>query len=230
LHPYIGICDVDEWTRTHNIRRTPNSWRRIGAVFQKKIALFAHQIRPKAAEIRNGHSLFVYPRLERAGQIRLIRIPRKGFLAIPNYELSVVSLGDAIDYEAISYTWGDPTDKRIIRMNNEAYETTASAEEILRGYSSFWRSRLVWIDAICINQDDNPEKSSQVAMMRRIYQHATRVLVWLGDAKDAEFAIDFMEDFALGVGQYEPEKPQISHSRNRLRRNRYRKVECFHQS
>lgn len=41
-------------------------------------------------------------------------------------------------------------------------------------------NRLLWIDALCINQKDNNEKSSQVMMMRDIYAHAKNVLVWLG--------------------------------------------------
>ncbi|KAJ9663577.1 hypothetical protein H2201_005538 [Coniosporium apollinis] len=41
-------------------------------------------------------------------------------------------------------------------------------------------TRLLWIDALCINQKDNDEKSSQVMMMRDIYAHAKNVLLWLG--------------------------------------------------
>lgn len=40
--------------------------------------------------------------------------------------------------------------------------------------------RLLWVDALCINQQDNDEKSSQVMMMRHIYARAKNVLVWLG--------------------------------------------------
>jgi len=41
--------------------------------------------------------------------------------------------------------------------------------------------RYFWIDAVCINQSDLPERGSQVSMMDVIYRHATNVLVWLGE-------------------------------------------------
>jgi hypothetical protein len=48
-----------------------------------------------------------------------------------------------------------------------------------------WHSRLVWIDAICINQEDLEERSSQVQLMRDLYQRSARVLVWLGNLPTA---------------------------------------------
>ena len=38
-----------------------------------------------------------------------------------------------------------------------------------------------WIDAICINQGNLQEKNAQIKMMKEIYSHASRVLVWLGE-------------------------------------------------
>lgn len=40
--------------------------------------------------------------------------------------------------------------------------------------------RLVWVDAICINQDDIQERDSQVSIMGQIYKGCSRVFVWLG--------------------------------------------------
>lgn len=50
--------------------------------------------------------------------------------------------------------------------------------------------RALWVDAICINQADVRERSEQVAIMRDIYQHAERVLVWLGE-EDADSVVGF---------------------------------------
>jgi hypothetical protein len=44
--------------------------------------------------------------------------------------------------------------------------------------------RIIWIDAICINQNDNDEKSQHVQSMTKIYAKASRVIVWLGDEAD----------------------------------------------
>jgi hypothetical protein len=41
---------------------------------------------------------------------------------------------------------------------------------------------VLWVDAICINQHNNQEKSHQVSMMGEIYKRDTQVLAWLGEA------------------------------------------------
>jgi hypothetical protein len=46
------------------------------------------------------------------------------------------------------------------------------------------RKRLIWADAVCINQADDEEKSWQVRMMGDVYRNADRVLIWLGLAED----------------------------------------------
>ena len=38
----------------------------------------------------------------------------------------------------------------------------------------------IWIDAICINQQSETERASQVGVMDRIYRQAQQVLIWLG--------------------------------------------------
>ena len=48
------------------------------------------------------------------------------------------------------------------------------------------KDRILWADAICINQSDNKEKGIQVNMMGDIYDRATAVLVWLGEVPDLE--------------------------------------------
>ena len=55
------------------------------------------------------------------------------------------------------------------------------------------RPRYLWIDAICINQDDNNERNVQVALMGGIYSGASEVCVWLGDAGDySDLALSFV--------------------------------------
>ena len=44
-----------------------------------------------------------------------------------------------------------------------------------------YESRLLWVDALCINQDDVEERSQQVSIMGRIYKEARMVLVYLGE-------------------------------------------------
>ncbi|KAF9769237.1 hypothetical protein IL306_013371 [Fusarium sp. DS 682] len=45
-------------------------------------------------------------------------------------------------------------------------------------------SRLVWADAICINQGDVQERGQQVALMGKVFSGAWQVVIWLGEETD----------------------------------------------
>ena len=107
-------------------------------------------------------------------------------------------------YEALSWTWdsGGPTDT--IKINKKVKgEDTAFAFRIshnlylaLKALRYEQKSRVLWVDAICINQDilQSDERNHQIPMMPSIYGDAKQVCVWLGDASiDSEKAIDFIE-------------------------------------
>ena len=94
--------------------------------------------------------------------------------------LSPVSLHAPPVYEALSYHWGDSKSKSIIKCNEASKAVTENLFAALCQIRSPTRSRLLWIDAICINQSSDGEKTHQVRLMRRIYEAAQRVLIWLG--------------------------------------------------
>jgi hypothetical protein len=63
-----------------------------------------------------------------------------------------------------------------------ASDSTLPAEETLTHEPLDVKEALtIWIDAICINQDDNLERSAQVQIMGSIYQTAKRLRIWLGE-------------------------------------------------
>ena len=96
-------------------------------------------------------------------------------------------------YEALSYTWGDLAQKRYISVNNNSFAVTENLFVALRHLRSRSQSRVIWIDAICINQNDILERNQQVQQMRDIYRQASEVLIWLGLETDTTAtAIDFM--------------------------------------
>ncbi|KAK4169730.1 hypothetical protein QBC43DRAFT_198160 [Cladorrhinum sp. PSN259] len=90
-----------------------------------------------------------------------------------------VALESAPPYEALSYAWGneDPTveilidGRRFLIRPNLAYALAALRTT---------EPRLLWVDALCINQDNVHERNHQVRLMGDIYRRATTVLVWLG--------------------------------------------------
>ena len=83
-------------------------------------------------------------------------------------------------YEALSYRWGTTLEARTIHLgHNPEFKVTANLETALQMLRSPEISRMIWIDAICINQGDVLERNQQVQLMRRIYANAKLVRIWL---------------------------------------------------
>lgn len=101
-----------------------------------------------------------------------------------NCELHTVSLDGVIEFEALSYVWGSPQNLLPITIEQETKYVTRNLESALRHIRYPDRSRTLWVDAVCINQDDIPEKNIQLRYMGNIYSAASQVLVWLGLGDD----------------------------------------------
>lgn len=84
-----------------------------------------------------------------------------------------------VPYETISYRWDDS--QTTIVCNGRALSIRKSLAGALRALRYRDKPRLLWADAICIQQDDDAEKGNQVQLMRRIYSEAQGVLIWLGE-------------------------------------------------
>ena len=83
-------------------------------------------------------------------------------------------------YEAVSYCWDDDEKSNLIYVNDRPYYITDSLNSLLRYRREKDQSVTLWIDAICINQDDHEEKQKQVQLMREIYLCSNRLTIWLG--------------------------------------------------
>ncbi|KAK2597012.1 hypothetical protein N8I77_012886 [Diaporthe amygdali] len=131
--------------------------------------------------------LHEYARLDlERDAIRLLRL-EKGYAAEPvRCELFEAYLHeiDGIPYEALSYTWGDASAKREITVNQQSFIVTANLDTALRALRSPHQDRLLWVDAICIDQASDQEKSHQVGQMRMVYKFAEQVVIWLGPSTE----------------------------------------------
>jgi hypothetical protein len=145
-----------------------------------------------------GHELRseIYRQLDSGkAEIRLVTIlPGEGRDAI-KCTLDYTALGsNGSIYEALSYTWGSNHLLRSIVLNDTPFHITRNLEIALRHLRLPHTSRQVWIDAICINQDDDVERGEQIQLMRKIYTQAEQVLVWLGEASScSDIAMEFLE-------------------------------------
>ncbi|KAF8856107.1 hypothetical protein BDZ45DRAFT_559062, partial [Acephala macrosclerotiorum] len=87
--------------------------------------------------------------------------------------------------EALSYTWGQELATEIIRIDGKELLVTPNLHAALRRLRQdlplplplAMLPRTLWIDAICINQEDPHERAEQVGLMRRIYKRASRLVI-----------------------------------------------------
>ncbi|KAI8942848.1 hypothetical protein NX059_000888 [Plenodomus lindquistii] len=124
-----------------------------------------------------------YPASRQLGDddIRLVRILAGDWTDDIRCELLPGNLRDRPAYQALSYVWGSPNNKRPIWLNDLQFEVTINLESALRHLRCQVTGTLLWIDALCINQKNVEEQTHQVQMMGRIYSSCEGVLVYLGD-------------------------------------------------
>jgi hypothetical protein len=135
-------------------------------------------------------------------EIRLIELLPKVTNSSPRSQRALrcnlirVSLEDKPDYMALSYAWGNPLDTQSIIIGHSSVAVTRNLFSALDHLRYDKAGRVIWVDALCINQLDNEEKSWQVQLMGEIYQSATFVCVWLGPADTtSDRAMDFLHSF-----------------------------------
>ncbi|KAI1406410.1 HET-domain-containing protein [Hypoxylon fuscum] len=125
---------------------------------------------------------YVYTSLSQADrQIRLLTIGAGTWSDKIECNLQVASLDDSPCYEALSYVWGDTNNTKSISVNSRTLEVTENLYLALRRMRHTESPRVMWIDAVCINEEDNAEKSTQVAMMGTIFAKCQKAILWLGE-------------------------------------------------
>ncbi|KAI7779960.1 hypothetical protein LA080_000173 [Diaporthe eres] len=127
------------------------------------------------------YSAFSGPR-----KIRLLKLHSGASPEDPqlSVDLVTVPLDVAPPFAALSYAWGDPLPQAEIRCCGLAAKiglSLCSALLQLRRDAAAEPERLIWADALCINQEDTAERDAQVRMMGEIYARATNTLIWLGE-------------------------------------------------
>lgn len=121
--------------------------------------------------------------------IRLLRLlPHEDETADIQCELFKYSLPNSCKrthlYDALSYVWGNPDEKLPIFIHKHSFDVTINLRAALSRLRNHFVERILWIDAICIDQANQEEKEHQIQSMAKIYGQANRVVVWLGGAAD----------------------------------------------
>jgi len=110
--------------------------------------------------------------------------------------LTTVDLEMNPQYEALSYFWGSPNETASVLLDSAPVNVRENLWLALWHLRFVNRYRILWIDALCINQQNVRERNHQVGLMDRIYSKAAEVLVWLGPASgNSDKAMDCLADF-----------------------------------
>ncbi|OQU97067.1 hypothetical protein CLAIMM_03068 [Cladophialophora immunda] len=105
-------------------------------------------------------------------------------------------------YECISYVWDGLPGSATIVCEGQLVEIKANLYAALKALRYANKVRTIWVDALCINQRDDAEKSQQVPLMAQIYGRARLVLLWLGTSQSiTEQAFDKLRLLAMFWGQ-----------------------------
>jgi hypothetical protein len=118
---------------------------------------------------------------------------------------SLTNLDDPLPFEALSYTWGNPDAHIPIKLDGQLVKITKNLDLALQYLRLDHAPRTLWVDALCINQLDVNERNQQVAAMRYVYEKATGVVIFLGEAWDGhEIAIEFLQLMSQSDYHYDP--------------------------
>lgn len=139
-------------------------------------------------------------RLRSPRSIRLLSLHPSSNLSAPlDVSLFEASLddfpSDRHSYEALSYVWGAPTGSVPCTCDGKRLLITPNCNDALRHLRLPNQHRILWVDAICIDQENGEEslkeRNTQITLMGEVYRIAERTLCWLGNGE--EYTADVFE-------------------------------------
>jgi len=169
----------------------PKAWKALSGWVQgtKELLLKIHEVLTSPLSFRRHKDLlYSYTPLHTGDEIGLLLLRGSFWGPELHGKLVHANTHKLPQYECISHRWSDSTETKTMVLNGRSLKISTSVYNILRHRRATFATRLIWIDSVCINQDDSMEKSHQVRKMQTIYAKATRVTVCLGDSPDAHLA------------------------------------------
>jgi hypothetical protein len=102
---------------------------------------------------------------------------------------------DQLHFKALSWAWGPPgSPEKSVTVNGQKISIRKTLYEALQTLRCPGEVRVFWIDAICIDQNNDKEKERQIPLMADIYTSASSVTIWLGDSSsDIDWLIECIE-------------------------------------
>jgi hypothetical protein len=140
---------------------------------------------------------YMHKRFSDQDSIRLLQLQPGAFDDDIRITLIEAPLSKPPKYEALSYVWGSPTPDTAISCHGLELLVTENCVLAMRRLRRRIRTRLLWIDAICIDQTSGKEKQHQVQLMGDVYSKAEEVIIWLGEkCAHSDFAMSLLRDYS----------------------------------
>ncbi|KAF4956794.1 hypothetical protein FGADI_3576 [Fusarium gaditjirri] len=155
-------------------------------------------VESQALSIPQGAPTLTYQSLAGSTSFRLLQILSNGGQGILRCRMFDADLAaqDTPRYIALSYTWHEeslPKTFRPVLINDKYLNVSINLWNFLQNYRETAGERIIWIDQICINQDDKDECVQQIGQMCEIYQRASMDLFWIGEPdEDTEAVFDLL--------------------------------------
>ena len=181
-------------------------------------------VRHKKIEER---SYYAYEPLGTANSIRLLKVDRSDRQStsrdgarrnshnalrapdvVTSYALIHTTITDAPRYDTLSYVWGTSVRDQLLPLEcGILLRITKTLRDALPHISAHCVEGYIWIDQICINQEDMSERSQQVSIMGSIYSRCSSVVVWLGSIQSLN---SDLRDACLEASSFDPFDPKES--------------------
>jgi Heterokaryon incompatibility protein (HET) len=144
--------------------------------------------------------------------------------------MRIFEMGSSPEYTALPYTWGHPVNEDDLGTEKEEIHHLFSYQKLpgkldvfLNLHDALFESQrshhtgYIWIDALSIDQSNIEEKTHQVNMMCEIYEHASRVLMWLGkDDESAPYVMNLLDRLAQCASKISLNPGQVIHDISKL--------------
>lgn len=136
--------------------------------------------------------MFQYEARLAPGEIRLLSLqPSTDPSSTLSFTLLTTCLDSPCPYIALSYAWGTPSERISIHVDSHSFLATPSLYSALSHITPELSSLPIWVDAVCINQTDEVEKTAQITRMSEVYHNSVKVIVYLGPSDPiTDFAVE----------------------------------------
>ncbi|KAL9619800.1 MAG: hypothetical protein Q9160_005636 [Pyrenula sp. 1 TL-2023] len=161
------------------------------AIQDTRTSSFTKDVSPN--ELESSDELYRYKPLP-SGQIRVIVLQSGALEDQLRCRLESRRPSSRKPYEALSYCWGEGEKSETVLCGTKQILITKNLWLALKRLRRRSESRVLYVDQICINQQDLDERAAQVSLMGEIYSRTEETLIWLGEEDDqTELAFSFME-------------------------------------